>query len=587
MGPAAIGKHGATDLFAGTFLVFVAMSGLESEPPGCHDWRMTFEEQVATGRTALEAGRWDDARVAFEAALSERESAEALDGMSRALWWLGEARRSVEYAERAYAEFRRAGDAVRASMTAMSLCVTYVANFGNHAAASGWIARAERVLQGADPGSLRGWLWVTRGYATADLDVSLELLERALDFARDSGDRDLELCALADIGEKLVMAGRIMEGLELIDEAMAGTLAGEHTRFDTVVFTCCDMLVACDLAGDLERATQWCRVADRFIREYGCPFLYARCRTLYGSILVAKGRWAEAEQELTSAIRMTEGAGPALHAEALARLADLRLRQGRLEEAEALVAIVGDSAAMALPAASVRLARGEPAIAAMILNRRLNLLEERHMEAAPTLALLVEIHIALGDIDAASEIAARLDVAAQSKDRGLAGALALLASARLVAAKGHFDDAVRQFERALEEFLRLDLPLETARVRFELAGALAQHRSELAVAEAKNALATFDQLGAGRDADAAAGMLRSLGASGRTGAKRAGVLTKREQEVLTLVGLGLSNPEIAQRLFISRKTAAHHVSNLLAKLGLRNRAEAVAYAARTFGHPAP
>jgi DNA-binding NarL/FixJ family response regulator len=84
-------------------------------------------------------------------------------------------------------------------------------------------------------------------------------------------------------------------------------------------------------------------------------------------------------------------------------------------------------------------------------------------------------------------------------------------------------------------------------------------------------------LGATPEADAAAALLRSLGVRGRTGPKNVGLLSKREQEVLQLLGLGLSNPEIAARLFISRKTASHHVSNVLAKLGLRNRAEAAAW----------
>ena len=75
--------------------------------------------------------------------------------------------------------------------------------------------------------------------------------------------------------------------------------------------------------------------------------------------------------------------------------------------------------------------------------------------------------------------------------------------------------------------------------------------------------------------------MRALGGPARTGPKRREVLTKREAEVLELVGHGLGNAEIGDRLYISRKTVEHHVGRILTKLGLRSRAEAAAHAART------
>jgi DNA-binding NarL/FixJ family response regulator len=547
---------------------------------------MTEVEPVAAGRAALEAGRWEEARTAFAAALAEEETPEALDGMGTALWWLGETRAGIAHTERAYAGFRQAGDAVAAAVAAMSLGVTWISNFGNHAAAGGWLARAERLMADADPNPLQGWLWLLRAYLDPDPVRARELQQRVLALARVTGDPDLELCALGDLGLTLVTQGRAAEGLVLIDEAMAGTLGGEHRRLDTVVIACCDMLVACDLAGDLRRATQWCQVADRFIDRYGCPFLYARCRTLYGGVLVAKGRWAEAERELLAAIRMAEGAGPASHAEALARLADLRLRQGRLEEAEELLPEGAADRAAARTAARLRLARGEPSVAAGLLERALEddgrpaAHGERHLRAAAALETLVSARLALGDLDGAGTAAARLAGLAEDAEEGEVAGLAAQAAARVAAARGQPEEASRLLGRALDLFAGADLPHETALARLELARAVAQANPGLAVAEARSALAAFEELGAKGDADAADALLRSLGAPGRTGPKRVGVLTRREQEVLRLIGLGLSNPEIAQRLFISRKTAAHHVSSVLAKLGVRNRAAAIAYAVR-------
>jgi DNA-binding NarL/FixJ family response regulator len=104
------------------------------------------------------------------------------------------------------------------------------------------------------------------------------------------------------------------------------------------------------------------------------------------------------------------------------------------------------------------------------------------------------------------------------------------------------------------------------------------HDRDAAVVEATGARAAFERLGAGADADAASEFLRSLGVRGRTGRKRPGDLSDREREVLRLVSLGLSDAEIGERLHISRKTVGHHVSSILAKLGVRGRTEAAAYA---------
>jgi DNA-binding CsgD family transcriptional regulator len=101
----------------------------------------------------------------------------------------------------------------------------------------------------------------------------------------------------------------------------------------------------------------------------------------------------------------------------------------------------------------------------------------------------------------------------------------------------------------------------------------------------RRALAEFQHLGARPAAAMAAQRLRDLGARGiargprpATLANPAG-LTRREVEVLTLVVAGQSNAEIAARLFLSPKTVDHHISAILAKLGVTSRTEAARVAA--------
>jgi DNA-binding NarL/FixJ family response regulator len=124
------------------------------------------------------------------------------------------------------------------------------------------------------------------------------------------------------------------------------------------------------------------------------------------------------------------------------------------------------------------------------------------------------------------------------------------------------------------------MPYRAARSHLTLARGVARDDPDQAVEEARRALETFERLGAARDADQAAGFLRDLGVRGRTGPKQLGELSKREIEVLRLLGYGLTNAEIAARLYISTKTVATHVGHIFDKLQVRNRAEAATFAQR-------
>lgn len=539
---------------------------------------------LVRAQEAIAAGQWSVAKEAFSAALEPEESGEALFGLGIALWWLGETDASLRHWERAYAAFRRCDFPGHAVLAAFYLCLAYRMSLGNEAASRGWLGRAASLVEEFELGPMIGWVMVARAYVATDSgrpQAGAEYAREARAVAREAGDADLELCATSELGAALVEMGRVEEGTALLDEAMAAALAGEGRDLDTVVLIGCRTITSCSRGGDLVRATQWVRAADDFHRRYGSPHLYTTCRTQYGSILFATGRWKQAEQELRAALEIGKSAEPALHAEALGKLAELRLAQGQTEEAARLLAGHEDHPTTAYAVAILHLAQGRAAVASSILRRRLRQLEERSLEGAALVELLTEAEIARGGTAEAVSRAMRLVELGESAGAGVIVARGERALGRALVATGDAEAAIPHMERALAAFARLQMPLDAGRTRLLLAQALVESEQETAIVEARGALACFEELEAGRDADAAAGLLRSLGASAaRAGPQGVGLLTKRELEVLGLLAEGLSNPDIAARLFLSRKTVEHHVASVLSKLGLKGRGEAAAYAFR-------
>jgi DNA-binding NarL/FixJ family response regulator len=482
--------------------------------------------------------------------------------------------------ERAYAALRADGDTqVAARLAAYQIAFDHLALFGNAAVSQGWLERGIRLAEESGPCVEAGWVALARALhagGTGERDRWIAAAEQAAD---TFGDDDLYFDASAYRGLTLVEAGRVTDGMRRLDEAAAAAYGGEVGSPVVAGEIYCKLMVACETVLDVPRAEQWHRVFAALEQQLDVAWASAICRMHVGTVWTAAGRWDEAERELTRSVELYDETYRALRPAACARLAELRVRQGRFGDAERLLEASGDDSFGIRPATRVAWQQAvtdtdrNAAVAALV---EVLAQHDGALAMLPDLAVLADLQLACGQTEAAVGSAARL---AEMSGGDIGDALTGYAqlAGGLVAAAAADPDACRALRTAVRSFAAARLPLEQARAQIALAQAVAASDPGVALAEARQAAETFAWLGASGEFDRTSALLRRLGGRPYPSPRAAGLLTGREREVLSLIAKGLSNPEIAERLFLSRKTVAHHVSNVLAKLGVRNRGEATAW----------
>jgi DNA-binding NarL/FixJ family response regulator len=539
----------------------------------------TAGELAAAAVAAFAAGDAETAVARARESLALEDEApahEVLAGLGYVGGDLPTAELHFRHAFRLHAAAGRSREAVRAALRLASMTVSLL---GDEEAGRGWLEQARVLLTQLGPCVEWGYFEIALlSCDRNDVPALLASAERAIEIARHYGDRALELRARADRGLALVTSGRISDGFADLEMTMTALMAGELPLMDGGLCLCA-MLTACDRVRDVRRAERWAGVTRDLMSAVGAEPapLYVHCRMALGSVFRAAGRWPEAEQLLMEALGPEQQ--PFIWHRPLtsAHLASLRIEQGRYEEAGELLAPYEDWVSSSAPLALLHLKQGRPDVAAAVLEGALVELVDDALRRAPVLAALVQVELSRGQVDAAAAAAEELAALADRTEASSVRGDAALATARLAAARGApartaYATALRNLE---------ERPFTAGLVRLELAESLAPTDPAAAIAEARAALACFTRLGATEARDRAAALLRELGDTSRPrGSVGLGELTEREADVLSLVQVGLSNAAIGERLYISGKTVEHHVSRILAKLGVRTRAEAAALAVR-------
>jgi hypothetical protein len=412
--------------------------------------------EPSAGWDALEAADWERAVAAFEAELAREETAVGLDGLARARWWRSDIAGALDAWERAYVAYRREGLGEPAAHVAVLLSREHAEGLGNDALANGWLARAQDLLAGNPESVEWGWVALVDSERAVDPLSALERAEHALAVARRTRDANLELAALGRAGLAEIGLGRVEDGMTRFDEGMAVGAAGESTDLRTVGDLYCAANLAAEITLDVSRFEQWTAVVMGFMERTGHPDLLTFCGTCCAEVLRAAGQWEEGESWLTRTLSRLEKSGQkARCVHPATRLASFRVSQGRLEEADQLLRGYEDLPEALQASVALHLARGQTALAAARLHRRLNEIGRDNLVAVPLLAQLMEVQLAQPDLEGASETAEALASIADRCGQARAEAEAELALGSVGAAVHDLPTARDHLERSLALFVRL------------------------------------------------------------------------------------------------------------------------------------
>jgi LuxR family transcriptional regulator, maltose regulon positive regulatory protein len=542
------------------------------------------------GWVALSNGDWEHARASFEESLLQGETPEALEGMGWAGQMLNDDRLTFDARERAYRLYLEGGEKGSAARIAAWLAADHLLFRGEPAVANGWLQRAHSLIDGEEPGVDHGWLAIHEGHIAVALDEDTtkarQLAARAVELGRKFRAPELEMLGLGLEGRALVSEGELEEGMRRLDEATTVALAGEASLLYCVAWACCYLISACERVRDYERAAQWCSRVGEFCGQHEI-FLLNTCRAHYASVLSWQGRWQEAESQLSAAVGGLQSSRPPMVGDALARLGELRRRQGRAAEAEELFARSETHTLSLLGRAALALDRDQPSEAAELADRYLRRFPDPgRVERSAGLEVAIRALAHLGENERATEALSELrEIAARARTRPILAAVRS-SEGTLAVARGDHDAARRSFEDALDLLAACDAPFETGRVRLDLSATLgALGRSDQARREIEAAIADFGAMGADWERARAETMLAKLQKTSVPLPPEAmdgplGSLSRREVEVLALVAEGLTNRDIAERLVLSEHTVNRHVANILRKLALPSRAAAASLAGR-------
>lgn len=216
------------------------------------------------------------------------------------------------------------------------------------------------------------WVAVERARHASDLEDRISHALRAVDIARRLHAGDLEIFALSMVGRARVQAGQIEDGLLLLEEAMAGVTGGQVANAHTLAEAYCNLILASTSAGDWVRANEWCQHVDGFARTHTAAPLFGTCRGVHADVLFATGHWVEAEQALDTSLVTLERCLPELAQPSVTSLAELRVGQDRLAEAEALLAGREEAPSALRVLALLRMTQHRPEAAVVLLERALH-----------------------------------------------------------------------------------------------------------------------------------------------------------------------------------------------------------------------